>query len=862
MRIQKQLRKQQGFSLLEVLIAVVVLAVGLLAMASLLGKLSTNSADAKARSRIAALMTSVIDYQRAQGYNKISPILTTDPNPVTTTFQCVTTSPTPLQSAICTAQSDAAVSGITLMQTVTRYYATPAAGSFSTTAPGPTVMIFGDYKQIRIAANWKDATGSARNLVANTITSNLALNTSANILAQNITLSANMNPVVHETNPAKTDGVIPIAIGDNSNAASTNPKPTVSTSGANSTTFNTLNYAPDATGPLATIQKRVETEVAECVCQGQSTNPFGTNTLLGQNTFRPTYWNGTQYVPPAIVAGGVPRSSAATSVTQSEQCDICCRDHNDTGIAATEVRYDAVTGDTNRYKVNVSGNTVTTPVSLATSGSSAAPEVANVTNSTYLDACRFIRVDGLWRVATDIQATHMGLIATNDIHIQGTSTAPATPYAASQTLYQNFVIDAIKNYLASALPTAGSPAWLNFLTTTLAPLFKTYGPDVPSPNPVLADTNGTYRYLHAHGLYVDYLESEAIAKLNAVRSSSCTTTTIGYPKCLLAYLPFITINIGGLSSWEDTKDSSDQAGGSVLNTTVLSLGSGTSTSSTCANGISFGGCVTGLAGGYAYATSTIGHSNSGIAASIPVSPYEQLASNDLTAAQQFRVTAPSNPDLMYAQVYGPDLTPAGFSGVQQFPTAALNASINPRLTWSTGGSNGNCSVNPAKRATTPNPYRCNTTLTLSAPTTITVRGYNQSVANAATTAKDPCGIGGSSKNLTYKIPGLICYTLNTATLTTDAGTGAGGTARIDCNATPTPASCYKIASPFTVGGTSKSTTETTAVMISSVTGTPVALKNTYLNLTYTANGSKLGTIDTSTCQATGAPTITTPTSCN
>ena len=90
MRIYKHSRDEQGFSLLEVLIAVVVLAMGLLALASLQAKLSTNSADAKARSRIAALVTSVIDYQRAQGYNQIAPILTTDPNPVTSTFQCVT----------------------------------------------------------------------------------------------------------------------------------------------------------------------------------------------------------------------------------------------------------------------------------------------------------------------------------------------------------------------------------------------------------------------------------------------------------------------------------------------------------------------------------------------------------------------------------------------------------------------------------------------------------------------------------------------------------------------------------------------------------------------------------------------------
>ena len=66
MRIPSQ-HRSRGFSLLEVLIAVVVLATGLLAMAALQARLASSSADAKARSRIAALLSSVLDDQRANG---------------------------------------------------------------------------------------------------------------------------------------------------------------------------------------------------------------------------------------------------------------------------------------------------------------------------------------------------------------------------------------------------------------------------------------------------------------------------------------------------------------------------------------------------------------------------------------------------------------------------------------------------------------------------------------------------------------------------------------------------------------------------------------------------------------------------
>jgi hypothetical protein len=557
-----------------------------------------------------------------------------------------------------------------------------------------------------------------------------------------------------------------------------------------------------------------------------------------------------------MVDSGEPHSSAASGVTQSDQCDICCRDHSDAGIASGEVKYDAVTGDTNRYKVSTKANgSVITPISLATSGDPAAPVVADIEANIYLDACRLIRVDGLWRVATDIQASHVGLIATNDE--QGSSIDPATPDSDKQVLYATFVTNAIKAYLSAALPTAGSPNWVTFLTNTLASLFSTQAPDVPSTNPVLASTDGTYRYLHAHGLYIDHLEQDAIDKLNAVMGGSCPSTATDFPRCLLAYLPFSTINVSGLAAWTDTNDTVDQAGTTPLGKTALSLGQGTSDSSTCDTGTFFGGCVTGLNNGYAFATATIGHSNSGIANSIPVSPYELLTTNNLSAAQQFNVSNTSTSDLIYAQVTGPDLTPTGFSSVVQFPNSALNSAINTALTWATNGRNGNCAPNSGKKVTSPNPYSCNTTVDLTTPTTVTVAKYNQPVAAAAKTVKDPCGLGGKNKNTTYDIPGLVCYSLSSAKLSADAA----GTTRIDCSATPMPAACYSIASPYTVGGTSKTTGETTSVVISSVTGSPVPLSNTYLNLTYVANGSALGTVDTSTCATTLAPTITAPTAC-
>lgn len=767
-------RGASGFSLIEVMIAVIVLATGLLALAALQAKLTANSADAKARSRIAALMTSAIDDERASGYTGIAAFGATS---------CTTTTPTALQTAICTAESDAGVSGLQVSQTVSTLYGLPTAGSFTTTVPAASVKIYGEYKRVQITATWTDATGGSRTLGMTTVSDQLGLATSSTLLIQPLVTSNTKSPIVHEANPSLTAGVIPIAVGANTDSAATNPRPTLGLD-LPSTTFNTLTYTQGSldTSATSTIQKRVETAVAECVC-GAATSALTNDIFLGTTTFRPTYWNGTKYIAPSVPSPAVsPVYGPYSGVTQNDLCTQCCRDHHDT--STDTVKFDPVTGNYNRYKARIvttgNGNNAVTTVTLDTS--SGAPVIAGATDP-YLDACRVIRVDGLWRVAADMQSDHMGLIATTPKGF-ATSASPDTSSAAS---YEDFVIDYLGQKLTSIINGSTTPV--------AATVFASH--NLNDPTSIDATTISTaFQYLHARGLYLDHLEQAALDKLTSVNA---TCAAANFPQCLLPYLPFNTINVTELANWSSSA------------TSILTVTNG---STACTTGAPIRGCVNGKALGAANANVKMGTSNSAVASSLAISPYELAAANVQSDAQAFQVTGTSTASEFFASL----------AGLSQ--TSDLSTNNDPSVLWGVGINSGDCFTSISRTDTNPNPYDCVTTVPLTLPVNVTVGSYNQVTSQ---TIANPCS-GGSG---TVSRPVLTCSTVTAASLT-------GG---------------YNTA--FTVSGT-KTTAEQTQITITKVSATTLTAGLT-LNVTFGPNGSAAGTY---TCDAvTFIPTFTTPSTC-
>ncbi len=484
---------QRGFSLLEAMIAVIVLATGLLALAALQGALARNSADARMRSQIAAAVEAIAEQQRNDSFDAIdsgTPDVSAYAVPGATGFSVV---------SVCTYTnvSDPSQNG-----------ACAGRGGATTSA---------QYKQLVYTATWNDATGQQRSMSLTSVLSPRTLSISTLPYSTATEGPKPMLPVVRTANP-EVPGMIPIAIGDGSDTAATNPKPTIVSGNVIRTSYEVLTYQGSANDNIVKQQRRVETAVVGCTC-ASGAGPTGAQFERAQ---WPAYWDGSRYViyqpSGSDQPAGTTVPSKGASVTQDLLCDECCRDHKDT--ASTEhVKFDPYRTDSHSH-YRVSG----------------ADWVVAGAGEEYMEVCRMIRVDGFWRTAQDLDAKHFGLLQTQN------NARSYLPLPAAVTNYETFVID----YLTKAYgPTPNSddaPA-----------IFDTKGLNAPASISINKPSPVDTRYLHSRGLYVDKVEPLARQKIDkALATGGCKNpdgSDRNKMECVLPLLAFTSINTTEASFW-------------------------------------------------------------------------------------------------------------------------------------------------------------------------------------------------------------------------------------------------------------------------------------------------------------------------
>lgn len=650
-------RYTRGFSLIEVLIAVVVLSFGLLALAALQSRLIQASADAKAQSVAISLAKDKLEDLR--GFLALAGACGTAP----ANYQCINSS----TAAETLADSSGSLGGVNFSRswTVARYAVATSGTNFTllpatnnTGALPSGYVANNEFKVVRVNVGWVDAKGQSNTVTMEDAIAGLDPQDTSRALRTRVTRPR--GPEVTIYNPASEEGVIPIAIGNNTDTAATNPKPVVAgrTSGGSTaieTRFDVLTYSA-LTGGNALAQARVETTVVGCRCD--TANAPASNV----KAYRPVFWNGFRYAAP-VVASYAPLADAATlgnnDPPQSRYCTACCRNHHDpSGLSADAPRFSPRRSPHNHYRI-VNGALV-----AANSGE-------------YLETCRLIRADGIFDVAADLYNDHVNLLETRSLALN--STTGSAPSDNATRSYQDFVTKYLGQRYAN-----GSNATYNTVETTpsRSQLAAAAVPQsLSTPTEAGIARSSDQRWMHSRGLYVDHLEKDARDALTEAKSKCSSPTQL--VSCALRVLPFTSINVTELAVW------------TVSNASQLAV-----TNADFASALLFDEPIRGKATPVTPAindrptsTATIGLSNSGIALYPAVNPDEGTG----TTTQQFVVTSggpPAGGDQLTVQI-----TLAGL------PNYVGGARI-PVLSMLTGLGAGVCSEAGLGSATYPYPYTC------------------------------------------------------------------------------------------------------------------------------------------------------------
>ncbi len=544
-------RRAGGFSLIEVLVAVTILSVGLIALATLQIALVRSSASTKAQSQGLALAKDKLEDLRT--FSTITGYQNINSGSDTKTVGNVDYSRTWTVTRYVYNQ-DVDADGILNEPNDQRFdciasVTTSGCTTGSLTGATPTspagLVANNEFKVIRVVAGWTESSGEPQSVALVDATGAISPSDSALISKIALASSARKIPVIIN-NPASDTMVIPIAIGNGTNSAATNPKPqiVIGTSTVE-TQFDVLTYAA-INGDTATATQRVETIMVGCTCD-YSEAPA--STVRGK---RPTYWDGTRYTVP-IAATYSPPSAADTqsSTLQSPRCDVCCRDHHDpagtTGALFSPLRTTKVNGIV----------TVEHPHYLDKNA------LAPTTTGTYKEACRLIRVDGQWRVASDMNNDYFALLATGDGTTAATPVPDSTSVAGTPSTtgavarYQKFVLDYLAGRFITNSPTASQAlATYNTVGATgsaadpyVMSASAPYVLDNPSSVSInLVDTTG--KWMHSRGMYIDYLEQDAVnAITDAKADSACNVDAATLRTCILKLLPFTSINLTEIADW-------------------------------------------------------------------------------------------------------------------------------------------------------------------------------------------------------------------------------------------------------------------------------------------------------------------------
>lgn len=551
---------QRGFSLLEVLVAIVIFAVGLLAIASLQGSLMTSGGEAKARSVASSLAEEQVEQLRSFIYDK--------------DFEAITD----------TTEAADTVGGVQFQRVtdVTNYGYEQAGGGLTNCAETACEEI--DAKLIRVTVAWcggdspsgcdeTDLSTDPNTVVVEDVVSRRSSPIgSTKALFELSTTEAPRLPYT----PGETPETISIDLELDDNTRKESPQPALKTTrggsqdseaeGVNTVTrLESITYnTPDT--ETQSVQRQ-EFLAANCTCEfgPDSSDDIPDEEEIGHT---PLVWDGDDWVGRIPVSdkpvGHFPNASNLGSQLET-LCSECCRDHHDGGTEST-FEYS--------YEVVQNGDRVTITEDLPVSkynpfrDSDVSGDHAHyngsldlVTSGTYLEACRFARVDGELQLTTDFRLESLQTLP-------GTTDPASDPQPFESWIdgYRAFVTDFVAAYAEAATNDTNYPS----VTPSTDDPDTAEEDDGPLPTaeespynlPTTDDTpSGEARQLVARAIYMDYLHPVLQDRIDCRLAGSGTdcrerdkTDDDGNLRPLLPILPFFEVNVALQANWATVLD--------------------------------------------------------------------------------------------------------------------------------------------------------------------------------------------------------------------------------------------------------------------------------------------------------------------
>ena len=525
-------RSNRGFSLVEVMIGILVFALGMMALAKLQGNLARNSGDSNARTVASNIAEEVIESSR--------------------NFAQITSDGTNLAyNDIVDRTLSITRSGttFTVATDVTDYYYNSAQGDFGTTVPAGVAK--SDFKKIEMTVTWNpvgsglefqidENTQTTGQLGTGSIQLTDLISSIPTIASGKVALGSTGNgaysPPVNY-NPGANPDIISIQLAANKFKESTTPLPdVVRTDELVETTFDVVTYSQDNSG--ATFLRREEFRAVSCECTLRTANNSAEGGL------RPTLWEGYDYTEGEFVSK--PYGEGANN-QQSEYCDICCRDHHDGGSG----EYDDV-NDPGRSKFNAfratsdyhSGGALAGDHKHYNRGNDGDLVLADADGDIYVEACRMIRKDGFWRIAQDLRQ-------------EGLNSFPGDylDEEAEVDVYSGYVTDAVTDFENSIGATNGyelnPPLMPKPGEMTPALIFPASTYENPTAFPT--ESGDTEQQLRARGVYVDYLSDTLRTRINCLDAGgSGADCEVPGVTTALEILPFYDVQLTWLARWNET----------------------------------------------------------------------------------------------------------------------------------------------------------------------------------------------------------------------------------------------------------------------------------------------------------------------